>query len=38
MILVIARRKAGSHEKWPKTLKGELENTRKPGELVRKLA
>jgi hypothetical protein len=28
---VIARREAGSHERWPKTLKGELENnSRKP--------
>jgi hypothetical protein len=38
-IFVMARREAGPSERWPKMLKGELENTsRKPRDLVRKLA
>jgi hypothetical protein len=33
MVLVMARRKAGPHERWPKMLKGELENnSRNPKE------
>ncbi len=31
MVFVMARRKAGPHERWPQKLKGELENT--PGSL-----
>jgi hypothetical protein len=39
MALVVARQETGSHERWPKVLKGELENNiRKPMDLVRKLA
>ncbi len=37
--LMMARREAGPSEKWPKTLKEELENnSRMPRDLVRKLA
>ncbi len=39
MVLAMARGEAGPRERWPKTLQGELENnSRKPGDLVRKLA
>jgi hypothetical protein len=39
MILMIARREAGSCERWPKTLKREVENNSwKPRDLVEKLA
>jgi hypothetical protein len=39
MVLMMARQEAGPPERWPKTLKGKLEkNSRKPGDLVRKLA
>jgi hypothetical protein len=39
MVLVMARREAGHHERWPKALKGVLENhSRKPEELVGKVA
>jgi hypothetical protein len=39
MVLVMARQEAGPHERWPKMLKGELENnSRKPWDLVGKLA
>jgi hypothetical protein len=39
MLLVKARRKAISRERWPKTLKGELENSSgEPRDLVIKLA
>jgi hypothetical protein len=39
MDLVIARQEAGAHERWPKALKGELENnSRNPRDLVGKLA
>jgi hypothetical protein len=39
MVLVMVRRDAGPHKRWQKMLKGESENnSRKPGELVRKLA
>jgi hypothetical protein len=39
MILLIARREAGPHERWPKMLKGELEsNFRNSKDLVKKLA
>jgi hypothetical protein len=39
MVLMMARCKAGSHERWPKTLKGELENNSwKPRDLIGKLA
>jgi hypothetical protein len=39
MVIVITRREAESRERWPKTLKGELEkNSRKPRDIVRKLA
>jgi hypothetical protein len=39
MVLVMVRLEAGPRERWPKTVKGELENNyRKPWELVRKLA
>jgi hypothetical protein len=39
MVLIIARQEAGPCEKWPKMLKGELENnSRKPRDLVGKLA
>jgi hypothetical protein len=32
MVLMMARREAELYERWPKTLKGELENNlRKPG-------
>jgi hypothetical protein len=38
MVLVLARRKAVPRERWPKRLKGELENnSRKPSDLVGKL-
>jgi hypothetical protein len=34
MILMMARREAGRYERWPKTIKGELEkNLRKPRDL-----
>jgi hypothetical protein len=36
MVLVIARLKAAPHERWPKTLKGELKNnSRQPRDLVK---
>jgi hypothetical protein len=36
MVLVMAMREAGPHEKRPKMLKGDLENnSRKPRELVK---
>jgi hypothetical protein len=36
---MMARREAGSRERWPKTLKGEMENnSRKPRDLAEKLA
>jgi hypothetical protein len=39
MVLVMAKQEAGPRERQPKTLKGELENnSRKPGNLIRKLA
>jgi hypothetical protein len=39
MVLVMARCKAGPHERWPKILKGELEiKSRKPKDLVGKPA
>jgi hypothetical protein len=39
MVLVMARREAGPHERLPKTFKGELENNRRqPKDLVKKLA
>jgi hypothetical protein len=39
MVLVMARREAGPRERWPKMLKGELENnSRKPRDLVEKQA
>jgi hypothetical protein len=39
MVLVMARQEAGLRERWPKTLKRELENnTRKLRDLVEKLA
>jgi hypothetical protein len=39
MVLVMVKREAGPCERWPKTLKGELENkSRNPRELVEKLA
>jgi hypothetical protein len=35
MVFVMARQEAGPHERWPKTLKGKLENnSRKPRELT----
>jgi hypothetical protein len=38
MVLLMARQEAGPRERRPKVLKGELENnSRKPGDLVRKL-
>jgi hypothetical protein len=39
MVLLMARREAGPHERWPKALKGELENnSRKPRDLIGKMA
>jgi hypothetical protein len=39
MVYVMARQEAGPCERWPKTLKEELENnSRKPRDLVRKFA
>jgi hypothetical protein len=39
MVLVMARQEAGPNDRWPKTLKGELENpSRKPRDLVGKQA
>ncbi len=36
MVLVMAGGEAGPHEKWPKMLKGKMENNyRKPRELVK---
>jgi hypothetical protein len=36
MVLVMARQEAVPHERWPKILKGELENnSRKPMDLVK---
>jgi hypothetical protein len=35
MLIMMAKQEAGSFERWPKTLKGELENnSRKPRDLV----
>ncbi len=37
MVLVMARQEAGPNDRWPKTLKGKLENpSRKPRDLVGK--
>jgi hypothetical protein len=37
MALMMARQEAESLERWPKTVKGELENnSRKPRDIVRK--
>jgi hypothetical protein len=39
MVLMMASQEPGPPERWPKVLKGELENnSRKPKDLVRKLA
>jgi hypothetical protein len=39
MVLMMAMQEAGPLERWPKTLKRELENnSRKPRDQVRKLA
>jgi hypothetical protein len=39
MVLMMAKREAGPHERHPKMLKGELENNSgKPRDLIRKLA
>jgi hypothetical protein len=38
MVLMMARLEAGPHERWPKALKGDLENnSRETRDLVRKL-
>jgi hypothetical protein len=31
MVLMMVRQEAGPRERWPKTLKGELENSSRPG-------
>jgi hypothetical protein len=39
MVLMMARQEAGPHERWPKMLKGKLENNcSQPRDIVKKLA
>jgi hypothetical protein len=39
MVIVMTRREAGPHQRWPNTLRGEMENnSRKPRDLVKKFA